>query len=100
MGAIQPPLTPAPPGEAQLGLAVISSLPAGLAILSPDRKVLFWNTRAAELFGLPSGDVLARPASELYHAMAGRTDVPQDRERAILQADQRAETRPQLQVNL
>lgn len=85
---------------AKVGLAVMASLPAGLALVSAEGRVIYWNARAADLLMLSEREILSHSVQELYHIIAGQSDVPADRERALVHAGQQHTNGARMQLNL
>jgi PAS domain-containing protein len=49
----------------------------GLAIVGPDHRVIFWDERVAELFGVPASEMIGHHALELV-GLAAATDLQPD----------------------
>jgi PAS domain S-box-containing protein len=57
--------------------ATALNLGEGLAIVTPDHQVLFWNRRMEELLGIPSTSAVARPYFEVLEPVLARTANPE-----------------------
>jgi PAS domain S-box-containing protein len=60
---------------------ILSQVSDAIIVLTPDRRLTFWNTGAETMFGLPASTVLGRQAEEVLDTLASADDLAAIRRR-------------------